>query len=87
MPFIRFGRSNTAGIVLILLLACAGALAQTRSRIAGTVRDAASGEALPAVNVVVEGTSLGAITTIKGEYIIINVPVGTATLRVSMMGY
>jgi outer membrane cobalamin receptor len=75
------------GIILFLLLGLAGVEAQVRSRISGVVKDASTGETLPGVNVVIEGTSLGAITTVKGEYVIINVPVGTVTVRASMMGY
>ena len=41
-------------VVLILLLVLAGAQAQVRSRISGTVKDASTGETLPGVNVVIE---------------------------------
>ncbi|HOH09257.1 MAG TPA: TonB-dependent receptor, partial [bacterium] len=87
MVFTRSWCRRGLDIVLILLLTLAGAQAQTRSRISGTVRDAASGESLPGVNVVIEESSLGAITNLKGEYVIINVPVGTVTVRASLMGY
>jgi outer membrane receptor protein involved in Fe transport len=61
--------------------------AQSRSRIEGTVKDSKTGEALIGVNVLVVGTSLGAVTDINGHYIIVNVPVGTYDLKVSMIGY
>ncbi|HPI74113.1 MAG TPA: TonB-dependent receptor, partial [bacterium] len=78
--------SRGLDVVLILLLTLE-AQAQTRSRISGTVKDAATGETLPGVNVVIDGTNLGAVTTLEGEYVIINVPVGTVDVRASLMGY
>ncbi len=77
------------GIILIsvLTVVTSSADAQNRSRITGTVKDAKSGENLVGVNVVVQGTSLGAATDINGQYFIVNVPVGTYNLKVSMIGY
>ncbi len=61
--------------------------AQNRSRITGSVKDAKTGENLVGVNVIVQGTTLGAATDINGKYFIVNVPVGTYNLKVSMIGY
>ena len=61
--------------------------AQNVGRISGTVTDAASGEPLPGVNVVVDGTTRGAATDLEGEYFILNVPPGRYELRASMIGY
>ncbi|MBN1153818.1 TonB-dependent receptor, partial [candidate division KSB1 bacterium] len=61
--------------------------AQTRSRIAGSVKEADTGKPLAGVNVFIENTYLGAVTDEKGNFIIINVPVGTYDLKASMMGY
>ncbi|MBD3378587.1 TonB-dependent receptor [candidate division KSB1 bacterium] len=73
--------------ILILLTATAHLFAGVTGKISGLVTDAETGEALPGVNVVLEGTNMGAATGINGEYIILNVPVGTYELRASMMGY
>jgi len=62
-------------------------LAQTRSRVSGLVRDAKTGAPLLGVNVIIEGTDLGAATDLNGRYIIINVPIGTYRVRASMIGY
>ena len=35
----------------------------------------------------VEGTGMGAITDISGQYTILNVPPGSYTVRASMIGY
>lgn len=61
--------------------------AQARGKIAGTVTDAATGEPLPGVNVVVAGTQLGTATDLSGDYFIANLPIGTYDLRVTFIGY
>ena len=52
----------------------------------GTVTDASTGEALPGVNVVIQGTVVGAVTDANGNYTL-NVPNTAATLRFSFIGY
>lgn len=52
----------------------------------GQVVDAATGETLPGVNIVVEGTTIGTTTDIDGEYSI-NVPGPEALLVFSFIGY
>ncbi len=64
----------------------ASAMAQT-GRIAGTVTDAATGEGLPGVNVIIEGTTIGATTSSDGFFSIINVRPGIYVLRASFIGY
>lgn len=59
----------------------------TTGKLAGTVTDKATGEPVPGVNVIVEGTTLGAATNSKGEFFIINVDAGVYSVRVSMIGY
>jgi len=60
---------------------------QNRSRIGGNVRDADTGEPLIGVNVIIEGTDIGAATDVEGNYIIINVPIGIQRVRATMIGY
>jgi hypothetical protein len=59
----------------------------TTGKIAGTVVDAANDEPLIGATVTVEGTKLGAKTNIDGNYVILNVPPGTYTLRCTYVGY
>jgi outer membrane receptor protein involved in Fe transport len=73
--------------IITLLLLSSAAYGQNRSRITGTVKDAKTGEPLIGTNVIVEGLNLGAATDIEGKYFIVNVPVGTYNLKVSMIGY
>ncbi len=69
--------------LLLPLLAFAG----TTGKIVGKVKDDKTGETLPGVNVVLEGTMLGAVTDYDGDLMIINVPPGTYTMQVKMIGY
>ncbi|MCF7903012.1 MAG: carboxypeptidase-like regulatory domain-containing protein, partial [Candidatus Marinimicrobia bacterium] len=55
--------------------------------IQGTVTDAATGEALPGANVVVDGQPYGSASDLSGEYMIEGVPVGTYTITASVIGY
>ncbi len=76
-----------SAVVLALLAVPALALAQGTGKVAGTVTDATTGEALPGAAVQLLGTTLGAATHLDGNYYIIGVPVGTYDVRVSFVGY
>ncbi|GAB4340178.1 MAG: hypothetical protein Kow0037_25860 [Calditrichia bacterium] len=70
-------------VILVPMLAFGG----TTGKIAGVVVDKSTGEPLPGVNVIIEGTTLGASTDIDGYYVILNVPVGTFNVRASYIGF
>lgn len=53
----------------------------------GVVIDEETGEALPGANITLEGTTLGASTNLKGEYIVLAVSPGLYTVRASYIGY
>lgn len=72
---------------LIGLIFAASAMAGTTGKIAGRVTDNANGRPLPGVNVLVEGTVLGASTDLDGNFFIINIPAGVYTIRAEMIGY
>lgn len=78
---------NIFAVVLLVSLVPAFLFAGTTGKIAGKVVDAETKEPLPAVNVLIEGTSLGAATDINGEYFILHVPAGTYSIRAEMIGY
>ncbi len=56
-------------------------------KIAGTVKDKETGEALPFANVIIEGTTMGAATDIEGNFVILNVPPGIYKVTASVVGY
>ena len=77
----------------VLLLAAIPALSPplraqaAPGRITGVVLDSASGRPLTAVQVVVTGTRLGAVTNDAGRFIIGGVPAGTVGLETRRVGY
>ncbi len=81
-------RSRVAWLLATGLVFVLGtAYGQTTGKIAGKVLDAQTGEGLPAANVLIEGTTLGAAADDNGDFVIINVPPGEYTLIARMMGY
>jgi len=62
-------------------------LAGITGKIVGIITDAATGDPLPAVNIVIEGTTMGGATDNEGYFFIINIPPGTYSLQASMVGY
>jgi hypothetical protein len=61
--------------------------AGTTGKIDGTVKDASTGEPLPGVNVILDGTTMGAATDLNGYYFILNVPPGIYSVKAMMIGY
>ncbi|MCK5571433.1 MAG: carboxypeptidase-like regulatory domain-containing protein, partial [Bacteroidetes bacterium] len=70
-----------------LFLLTATLHAGSTGKISGVVKDSQTEESLPGVNVVVQGTTLGASTNIEGRYVILNVPPGNYTVVASLVGY
>lgn len=63
------------------------AAAQETGTIQGTVTDAQSGSPVVGARVAADGTASGASTGTDGRYVLRNVPAGTRTVRVVMLGY
>ncbi len=74
-------------ISTLLILLTAPSLFSQTGKISGHITDAATGEPLLGVNVLVEGTTMGAATNMDGYYVILNVRPGVYSLRASMIGY
>jgi outer membrane cobalamin receptor len=72
---------------LLLAVLTAGSAAAQTGKISGRVLDAATGETLPGVNVVIDGTMQGTATNLDGEYVIIGVRPGTYDVLASFIGY
>ncbi|HNS71935.1 MAG TPA: TonB-dependent receptor, partial [bacterium] len=78
--------------IRVLLALCfifvlvSGSFAQT-GKITGHVIDSATKQELVGANVQVVGTSLGAVSDMRGNYTIVGVPSGDQKLKVSFVGY
>ncbi len=69
-------------LLTVLIIPAFGQTATIR----GVVSDRSSRETLPGANVVVRGTTTGAVTDIDGRYILV-VPAGQVTIEASFIGY
>ncbi|HVP56713.1 MAG TPA: carboxypeptidase-like regulatory domain-containing protein, partial [bacterium] len=78
-------RAGALAVIALVFLASSGASAP--GNISGKVTDATTKEVLPFANVVVEGTSMGAMSMADGTYFIKNIPEGTYTVKASFIGY
>jgi outer membrane receptor protein involved in Fe transport len=73
--------------VSVILLFIPILLYSQSGKIHGVVSDQKTKEPLVGANIVVEGMTIGGATDLDGAYTIINIPVGTYSLRVSFVGY
>jgi outer membrane receptor protein involved in Fe transport len=72
---------------IALFTAFSNLTAGNTGKMIGKVTDAGSGEPIPSVNILVVGTSRGAVTDFDGKYTIIGIPIGNCTVRASAVGY
>lgn len=73
-------------LFLLLIFAVKPAQSQDEKVVSGTVTDAATGETIPGVNIMVKGTTIGTSTGAEGNYELA-VPSLQDTLVVSFIGY
>jgi outer membrane receptor for ferrienterochelin and colicin len=59
----------------------------TTGKLAGRVLDARTKESMPSCNIVIVGTSLGAVADLDGNYFILNIQPGTYSVRAQYLGY
>lgn len=76
-----------SAFVLSTLFVAAPVFAGVTGKISGVVKDKEGGDPLPAANVIVDGTHMGAMTDENGKFYILNAPPGEYAVRVEMMGY
>ena len=79
--------SIALGIFMLIFLFSTQSYSGTTGKVAGFVRDGETGDPLPGVNVILDGTTMGAATDLEGYYFIINIPPGKYKLKATMMGY
>ena len=73
-------------LTIVLILLPILMYGQTSGKISGKVADA-DGNPLAGANIVIEGTSLGAASNQEGAFVILDVPVGTYTVRCDYIGF
>ena len=73
-------------IIILFILQVNFLIAGTDGTIRGVVRDV-NGEPLPGVQVYIEELGQGATTDGDGNYIILNIQVGTYEVKATMIGY
>ena len=73
--------------IISLILISTFTYAGVTGKIAGKVTDAQSGEELIGINVLIEGTTMGAATGVNGTYIILNIEPGVYSLVFSGVGF
>ncbi len=81
-------KSFHLAICLLLFVFCSLplAFAGTTGKLAGRVTDKQK-QGLPGANVILAGTTLGAVTDLDGYFTILNIPPGTYRVQFSFVGY
>ena len=77
---------QSLSVFLLTVLFIGSTFAQS-GKISGKVIDGNTGEALPFVNVLVEGTTQGAASDIEGYFAIIGLRPGIYNVKASAIGY
>jgi outer membrane receptor for ferrienterochelin and colicin len=72
---------------ILLLFLVPGVLFAQSGKIRGSVIDLKTKEPLIGANIIVEGTNLGASSDLDGTFTILNVPIGSYTMKGSFVGY
>ena len=71
----------------ILCVSSSNLFAGVTGKIRGKVIDKKTNQPLPGVNIIIQGTSIGAASDLNGVFNILQVPPGVYTLKASMVGY
>jgi hypothetical protein len=74
-------------LVTVLVVLSSMVMGQTSGKISGTVYDASQNAPLGFTNVVIQGTSLGAVSDEQGRYVILDVPPGVYKVICTYIGY
>jgi TonB-linked SusC/RagA family outer membrane protein len=80
-------RARWIACLAVLLPAALSAQAVETGIVRGRVTDATGGQPVNSVQIVVQGTTIGALTGANGEYILPRVPAGAQTIIARRIGY
>ncbi|NOQ97945.1 MAG: TonB-dependent receptor plug domain-containing protein [Calditrichae bacterium] len=72
---------------VVLLMIFPALIFAASGKLSGVVTDASTGDPLIGVNIVIEGTTLGASSDIDGYYVILNIPAGNYNINFNYIGY
>jgi len=85
--FLRKRFRILSGIFLIVLFYSTVSFAGNTGKIAGKVIEKSTGEPLVGATILINELKIGAASNLDGQYFILNVPPGTYSLSISMIGY
>ncbi len=73
--------------ILFAILITGALFAGTDGTLRGKIKDVSTGEPVPGAQIYIADLQIGAITDMEGSYMILNIPIGTYDITISMMGY
>ena len=73
--------------LVVVMFSASILLGGTTGKISGVIKDKTTGGPVPGAAVSIEGTTIGSLTNADGAYVILNVPVGTYTVKAQLVGY
>lgn len=87
LQFFPFAFHRATFFALLLCGIVSYSLADTSGKLTGIITNGSTKEVLVGVNVVLQGTTVGAATDFDGYFVIINIPAGTYDVRMSGVGF
>ncbi len=76
-----------AVIFIGLIFTASSLFAASTGKIKGVITDESTKEPIPGVSVAIVGTKLGGVTDLDGKFLIMLVPPGTYTLKITTVSY
>lgn len=73
--------------LLLLFITSQVIYSGTTGKLAGSVKDSQTGEPLIGANIIIVGTEFGAATNVDGNFVILNIPPGNYSVKISYIGY
>ena len=81
------GMVRTLGLGVLPLIVATALQGQQTGTVTGTVMNAMNMQPLSGAQISIDGTTRGALSNADGRFVVLNVPAGTYTVRVRMLGY
>lgn len=79
--------TRTSLLAFVIFISVSFLQADTRGKLSGKITDQKTKEPLIGVNIILAGTAMGAATDFEGNFVILNIPPETYTVRLSGVGY